>query len=151
MIINIYFDIVTKNAGEVAQLTACGVLLMLTNKDDVRCRLLGFGLGGSNTDLAKIQAARLALASIDSRYRKTRIIIHLADETVLNYLKDAKEHTKEVDELVRWCEFYDDLGFTLSSSNNGNIMICCSLARTICLSQKSYDSLTLDHIPDEQD
>lgn len=151
--INIYFDIAVANAGEVSQMTSCGILLILEDKDDVKCRLFGFGLGWSDENLAKIQAARLALATIDPRCRKTPAVLHLADDTLLEWLRrtDDNEYSDAINKLVQLCELFGDLGFSPESPNDENITICRNLAEKISVSQQSYDSLTMDHIPDGQD
>jgi hypothetical protein len=153
MKIDAYFDIAVSNAGEASQMTSCGILLILENEDDFRYRLLGFGLGWTEEDLAKIQAARLALAAVNQRCRKMPVILHLADDVVLDYLGEIgpNKYVDKIDELVRLCERFDDLGFSVESTDDKNIIVCRSLAEKIGISQQSYDSLTMDHIPNGQD
>lgn len=150
--IDIFCAISIKNANEIMQLSSCGILLMFNSNDQVRCRLLGFGLGGSEIGRAKIQAAKLALAAVNPACRKLKIIMYFPDETVLNYLRgNVKGYEREVDEFVRWVGFFEDIGFVVDSPNNENLAVCRSLASKICLSQQEYDSQTVDHLPDEQD
>lgn len=149
--IDIYCAISVKNAQEAMQLSSCGILLMFISEEQVRCRVLGYGLGGSEINRAKIQAAKLALAAVNPECRQLKIVMHFPDDTIINYLRDAKEYQSEIDEFVRWVKFFDDVGFVVDSPNDENLTYCRSLASRICLSQQPYDSQTVDHLPDEQD
>lgn len=111
---DIYCGSICKDNGKPTQLAACGILIVYTDDTYSKKRSYGYGLGNSTKNLADVQAVRLALASISSKYRHIETHLHTNNPYVISmlemvdgqYSKSAKTNIESIDEMRRWHSYY---------------------------------------------
>ena len=148
------------NEGYVTQLAGCGILLIAIDEIDgiyadrssKMIRKYSYGLGDSGQDLADLQAARLALASVGPDFRKHPTEIFVNNQIVLDIVAAGifAGHTVRFDDedaikdLYKWIGFYDNATIKLveSTSDKKYIEEAMSLAEDAAAIQKRSDSGT---------
>lgn len=151
MRIDIFCDAITNNESQATQMSGCGIILTVKEGKQLKIRMFSFGLGGSDPTLARIQMTRLAFASVLPQFRKSQTFLHLTSCHILDllaksedgYIESVTQYQKEVAEMRRWFEYYNDITLILDASNNMNIIEAQNLARTALQTQKNTDSGTI--------
>lgn len=153
MKIDLYCVGMCRDNGKPTQLAGCGVVVVFTD-DHSRTSFRSFkwALGNSTQNLADLQAARLALASVKSAFRGATSILHTNSSYVLRMLErdgkafvvNPKKNTAEVEEVRKWFGFYNDIAAIVENPNDDNMVQARDLAEMALNTQEHSDSGTLE-------
>jgi hypothetical protein len=150
MKLDLYCVGVCHDDGEPTQIAGCGMVIIFT--DDygrIRARSFGYGLGNSNQNLADLQAARLALASVKPAFRGGISVLHTTNQYVVKMLDRnlspvLRRNDREIQETRRWYSYYNNITTVLEDHNNSNITQARDLAEIGLTTQERSDSGTLE-------
>ncbi len=144
MKINAYCAGASKGSG-LTVLGGAGVVLVFTDDHNrSRQREFHFALGGSDQELAEVQAVRLALAAVSPPYRGAKAVLHVESPTLAEGLTrtlgiNLNEPTQEA---RRWYGYYKDIEVTVHSEPHGPLLRAVGLAKMGRDTQRDFDSLT---------
>ncbi len=119
---------------------AAGVVMVATDPHRrVQVREFAFSLIGTSTDLAHVQAARLALASVKPACRNFPTVL-VTDNPILAaaVVGDAMDDSPQVVELRRWCGYYANLDVEVVAVAHHRL----DRAQQLADGGTSHDSLT---------
>lgn len=157
-----------RDNGKPTQIAGCGVIVELIDDHDRRqIREFGWALGSSTSNLADIQAARLALSSVLPQFRGYYTTLHVCSKYVFNLLsrtdssKQApytitpKKNLHEISELRKWFGYYKSISVIRYDRSGGNVadgpaptneivLRVGNLARNVMESQQHFDSGTIE-------
>lgn len=135
--------------------SGCAVMLVGVTKDGTKLtRSMGFKLGDATTNLASIQAARLALMSLDDeQYEKasvrltvdTKYCFSMFENDGDKYLVNPKANSDAVKSLREWFERVHDLEVDYEKPSSGILGECAAMAQVAAVSQVSNDTGTMEH------
>lgn len=148
MKLDIYCAAETRDHGKLTQLSGAGFVLVMVDKyNRSQTREFYYGLGGSDNELANVQSARLALASVLPSFRMTETEFHVSDKNVANLLQNSSHSdsdSKAIKELRRWFNYYRDIRISTSTPDENVFMErAFALARCGRDTQKEFDSTTI--------
>lgn len=138
------------NNGKITQKAGCVACLEI--EDDLSrkaIRYISYPIGNATTPCAEINAARIGLASVLRKYRKTALVSLYTTQYVVNllernddksYVMEPKKNEKEVADLRRWASYYTSLSTHVYDKES--ISDIYELAKECANSQRPKDSGT---------
>lgn len=145
--LELYCAFSSRDNGKPTQLAGAGVVLIYTDQNGRSYkRSFGWSLGSSNSSLAEIQSARLALCSVLPQFRgyKTKIYTTKRITKMLSGESNPKNHQKEIAELKKWYGFYKDIEVIPSSQVLSDyVSEAKELAKKSLDEQQHFDSGTV--------
>lgn len=117
--------------------SSCGIILEFKS-DEYHChRILGFHLDIADPPLARVQTARLALASINSRSPNIPIFIYLPDGKLLEEMEYPNPRHQDV---LKYCNVFPNAELIVGNPNKEP---CEKVAEAVRETARDYDSQTL--------
>lgn len=141
-----------RDNGQPTQIAGCGVILVYTdNHNRVSFRSAKYGLGYSTQNMANLQAARLALASVKSHYRDQSTVLHTNSEYVArmlkrdgqNFVMSPAKNAEIVEEMRRWFSYYKNISVIVENQNDEHMLQAKDLAEVGLATQIRSDSGTM--------
>lgn len=151
MKVDLYVVGVCQNNGQPTQIAGGGVVLVFTDKHGrASFRSYKYALGNSTQNLADLQVARLALASIRSSHRGTSAVLHIGSNYVERMLEregkafvsKPSKNEKAVTEMRRWFLDYGDITVIIENPNDDNMLQAKDQADIALATQTHSDSGT---------
>lgn len=143
---DLYCAAACRDEGDLAQLGACGYVLVMSDPRGTRSREFHFALGGSDSLLGEVQAARLALASIAPAYRQHPLVLHTSSHDVAEALVSPTTRvpsSKALTDLRRFFGFYRGAEVAVEAAPSPDMMRARQLAKLGLETQKDFDSGTI--------